>query len=455
MNKIKIYSPINDEYLGEVEAMNKEYIDEILKSLNDGFNEFKNLSITKRIEYLKKCSSIIKENAEELAQLMAKEISKSYKDSLSEILRSVEMINYTIEEALRVEAKTYMGDSYGIDGKVCLSLRQPLGIILCIAPFNYPVNLSLSKIIPALVMGNVVLYKPPTQGSLVCTKLANLLNSVLPNNVLKVVTGYGREIGDYINTHRLISFINFTGSTKVGKKISNQAGLKGLLMELGGKDAAIVLEDADLEKTSSEIVKGAFSYSGQRCTAIKRVLVQKQVKEKLTTLIVDKVKKLKVGNPFDNADVTPLIDNKSADFVEGLIKDAINKGAKVLIGDKRKNNLIYPCVLDNVTKDMDIYFEEPFGPVLPIIQVEDEYEAIKIANSSNYGLQSSVFTNNMKKAFEIAKSLEVGTVHINNKTQRGPDNFPFLGIKDSGIGVQGIKHSIEAMTTIKNIVFDI
>ena len=261
-------------------------------------------------------------------------------------------------------------------------------------------------------------------------------------------------IRDSINTHKDIAFINFTGSTQIGKRISNQADLKGLMMELGGKDAGIVLKDADLSKAASEIVKGAFSYSGQRCTAIKRVLVDKEVKEELVSKICDLVDKLKVGHPMDNADITPLIDSKSADFVQSLIDDAIDKNAKVLRGNKRKQNLIYPCILDNVTLDMKVAFEEPFGPVLPIITVANVDEAIEIANMSNYGLQSAIFTKDITKAFEIAKKLEVGTVHINNKTQRGPDNFPFLGIKDSGIGVQGIRYSILSMTRLKNIVFD-
>ena len=455
MSSIKIYSPINNEYIGEVPAMTKEHIDDMIKELKENFKTFSELAVTKRAEYLKKVSAVLKEHSEELALLMTKEISKGYKDSLTEVLRSVEMIDYTIEEGIRLQGEMSSGEAYGVKDKICLSIREPLGVVLCIAPFNYPINLSLSKIVPALIIGNVVLFKPPTQGSVVCTKLVELMNEVLPKGILKIVTGRGSEIGDYINTHKDISFINFTGSTKVGERISNQAGLKGLMMELGGKDAAIVLQDADLEKASSEIVKGAFNYSGQRCTAIKRVLVVESVKEELVQLILDKVGKIKVGDPMDNATVTPLIDDKSADYVQGLIDDAKSKGAKVLIGDKREKNLIYPCVLDGVKENMRIYFEEPFGPVLPIISIKDVKEGIEIANKSEYGLQSSVFTKDMKKAFYVARKLEVGSVHINNKTQRGPDNFPFLGVKNSGLGVQGIKYSIESMTRLKNIIFDI
>lgn len=454
MDKIQIYSPIDGKLLGEVEAMTKEEIEEKIQKLKKAYKTFSELDILKRANYLRKASELIKNRAEDLAKVMTVEISKPYKDSLTEVLRSVEMMDYTIEEALRIQNEVYSGESFGSKDKVCLSLRQALGIILCIAPFNYPINLSLSKIVPALIMGNVVLFKPPTQGSLVCSEMVKILNEVLPEDVLTIATGRGSVIGDYINTHKDIAFINFTGSTQIGKRISNQADLKGLMMELGGKDAAIVLKDADLSKAASEIVKGAFSYSGQRCTAIKRVLVDKEVKEELVSKICDLVDKLKVGHPMDNADITPLIDSKSADFVQSLIDDAIDKNANVLRGNKRKQNLIYPCILDNVTLDMKVAFEEPFGPVLPIITVANVDEAIEIANMSNYGLQSAIFTKDITKAFEIAKKLEVGTVHINNKTQRGPDNFPFLGIKDSGIGVQGIRYSILSMTRLKNIVFD-
>lgn len=454
MDKIQIYSPIDGKLLGEVEAMTKEEIEEKIQKLKKAYKTFSELDILKRANYLRKASKLIKNRAEDLAKLMTVEISKPYKDSLTEVLRSVEMMDYTIEEALRIQNEVYSGESFGSKDKVCLSLRQALGIILCIAPFNYPINLSLSKIVPALIMGNVVLFKPPTQGSLVCSEMVKILNEVLPEDVLTIATGRGSVIGDYINTHKDIAFINFTGSTQIGKRISNQADLKGLMMELGGKDAAIVLKDADISKAANEIVKGAFSYSGQRCTAIKRVLVDKEVKEELVSKICNLVDKLKVGHPMDNADITPLIDSKSADFVQSLIDDAIDKNAKVLRGNKRKQNLIYPCILDNVTLDMKVAFEEPFGPVLPIITVANVDEAIEIANMSNYGLQSAIFTKDITKAFEIAKKLEVGTVHINNKTQRGPDNFPFLGIKDSGIGVQGIRYSILSMTRLKNIVFD-
>ena len=229
-----------------------------------------------------------------------------------------------------------------------------------------------------------------------------------------------------------------------------------LLMELGGKDAAIVLKDADLDLAAKNIVAGAYSYSGQRCTAIKRVLVVNEVADKLVEKIKMEIKNLKVGNPLElDADVVPLIDTKSADFVEGLINDAINLGGNLVVGGNREGNLIYPTLIDNVTKEMRIAWEEPFGPVLPIIRVNNVEEAIEIANRSEYGLQSSVFTENINDAFYVADKLEVGTVQVNNKTERGPDHFPFLGVKSSGVGLQGIKYSIEAMTRLKATIINV
>ena len=226
-----------------------------------------------------------------------------------------------------------------------------------------------------------MIFKPPTQGAISGIKLTEVFEEAgLPKGVLNSVTGKGSIIGDYLIGHPDVNFINFTGSTEVGEKIGEVSGMKPILLELGGKDAAIVLEDADLEKAASEIVAGAFSYSGQRCTAIKRVLAVEEIDDKLAEILEKKVKALSVGDPFDNAEITPLISNKAADFVVELIDDAVSKGAKVINHPKREGNLIWPGVFDNVTLDMRIAWEEPFGPILPIIRVKDENEAIEISN---------------------------------------------------------------------------
>ena len=456
--EITIYSPINQEELGTVPAMTQAEVDEAMKAARAALPAWRALSAVERAAYLHKTAAILERDKEEIGTILAKEVSKGIKAAIGEVVRTADLIRYAAEEGLRIIGQAMEGGGFEAASKNKLAVvrREPVGIVLAIAPFNYPVNLSASKIAPALIAGNVVMFKPPTQGSISGLLLAKAFEEAgIPAGVFNTITGRGSEIGDYIIEHKEVNFINFTGSTPIGERIGRLAGMRPIMLELGGKDAALVLEDADLEHAAKQIVAGAFSYSGQRCTAIKRVIVLESVADTLATLLQAEVAKLTVGDPFDNADITPVIDNASADFVWGLIEDAQEKGAQALTPIKREGNLLWPVLLDQVTKDMKVAWEEPFGPVLPIIRVASVEKAIAFANESEFGLQSSVFTNDFKKAFEIAEKLEVGTVHINNKTQRGPDNFPFLGIKGSGAGVQGIKYSIEAMTNVKSIVFDV
>lgn len=456
--EITIYSPINQEELGTVPAMTQTEADEAMQAARAALPAWRALSAVERAAYLHKTAAILERDKEEIGTILAKEVAKGIKAAIGEVVRTADLIRYAAEEGLRITGQAMEGGGFEATSKNKLAVvrREPVGIVLAIGPFNYPVNLSASKIAPALIAGNVVMFKPPTQGSISGLLLAKAFEEAgIPAGVFNTITGRGSEIGDYIIEHKEVNFINFTGSTPIGERIGRLAGMRPIMLELGGKDAALVLEDADLEHAAKQIVAGAFSYSGQRCTAIKRVIVLESVADKLATLLQEEVSKLTVGDPFDNADITPVIDNASADFIWGLIEDAQEKEAQALTPIKREGNLLWPVLFDQVTKDMKVAWEEPFGPVLPIIRVASVEEAIAFANESEFGLQSSVFTNDFKKAFEIAEKLEVGTVHINNKTQRGPDNFPFLGVKGSGAGVQGIKYSIEAMTNVKSIVFDV
>lgn len=456
--EITIYSPINQEELGTVPAMSQAEVDEAMKAARAALPAWRALAPVERAAYLHKTADILERDKEEIGTILAKEVAKGIKAAIGEVVRTADLIRYAAEEGLRITGQAMEGGGFEAASKNKLAVvrREPVGVVLAIAPFNYPVNLSGSKIAPALIAGNVVMFKPPTQGSISGLLLAKAFEEAgIPAGVFNTITGRGSEIGDYIVEHKEVNFINFTGSTPIGERIGRLAGMRPIMLELGGKDAALVLEDADLEHAAKQIVAGAFSYSGQRCTAIKRVIVLESVADQLATLLQEEVAKLTVGDPFDNADITPVIDNASADFIWGLIEDAQEKGAQALTPIKREGNLLWPVLFDQVTKDMKVAWEEPFGPVLPIIRVASVEEAIAFANESEFGLQSSVFTNDFKKAFEIAEKLEVGTVHINNKTQRGPDNFPFHGVKGSGAGVQGIKYSIEAMTNVKSIVFDV
>lgn len=456
---IDIFSPVDNSLVGKVPAMSKEEVDFAIINAKQAQKEWKNTPVNQRAKILYNAANILIAKSNDLAEIMMKEIAKDKKSALSEIERTADYIRFTADTAKNIPGESIPGDSFpGFKrNKISVVSREPLGVVLAISPFNYPINLAASKLAPALIAGNSVVLKPATQGSLCGLYLAKVFEKAgIPAGVLNTITGRGSEIGDYVVTHKGIDFINFTGSTEIGTRISSLTSMVPLLMELGGKDAAIVLDDADLELAAKNIVAGAYSYSGQRCTAVKRILVVDTVADKLIELVKGKVEKLTVGNPLEgDFDIVPLIDKKSADFVMELINDAQDKGAKLLVGGKREGNTIFPTLFDNVTTDMRLAWEEPFGPVLPIIRVKDKDEAIEIANKSEYGLQSSVFTKDINEAFYVAERLEVGTVQVNNKTERGPDHFPFLGVKASGIGTQGIKYSIEAMSRPKAVVVNL
>lgn len=455
---IEIFSPVDGTLVGKIQSMNEREVDASIQNSQLSQLSWGETPINKRSEILHRAADILSNKVDFLVSILQKEIAKDKKSSISEIQRTVDFIRFVAEEGKHLHGETVSSENFpGFNkNKISFVTRVPIGVVLAISPFNYPINLSASKIAPALIAGNSVVLKPPTQGAISTLYLAEIFNEAgIPKGVLNTVTGKGSIIGDYLVTHKDINFINFTGSSDIGKHIAVVAGMVPMLMELGGKDAALVLKDADLEKTADNIVSGAYSYSGQRCTAVKRVLVEETIADELVLKLKERVEKLKVGNPEDEVDITPLINNEAADYVEGLIKDAIVKGATMLTPSKRKGNLIYPVLFDKVTTDMRLAWEEPFGPVLPIIRVKNIDEAIVIANSSQYGLQSSIFTRDINKAFYIANKLEVGTVQINNKTERGPDNFPFLGVKSSGLGTQGVRYSIEAMSRPKAIVLNI
>ena len=455
---LEIYSPVDGSLVGRVPAMSREDVDRAIANSKEGLPRWAETPIHERASVFYRAADLLEEHAEEIANVLTMEIAKDKRSSVFEVQRTADFFRYTADAGKSMAGEAIGGDNFpgGSRNKISYVSRVPLGTVLAISPFNYPINLSASKLAPALIGGNAVLLKPASQGAISALYLAEVLQEAgLPDGVLNTITGRGSEIGDYIVTHPGINFINFTGSTAVGRRIAKEAGMIPLMLELGGKDAAIVLPDADLDFAAKNIISGAYSYAGQRCTAVKRILTEDKVADQLVPRLLKGIGELKVGDPRENATIVPLINTKAADYVMGLIEDAVQKGAKVLTGGGRTGDLIEPTLVDNVTTEMRLAWEEPFGPVLPLMRVKDMQEAIDIANRSEYGLQSSVFTKNIHDAFYVANRLEVGTVQVNNKTERGPDHFPFLGVKASGMGTQGVKYAIEAMTRPKAIVFNL
>jgi len=456
---IKINSPVDGSLIGEVQAVTPEEIDEMIEKATKAQKLWANYSVEDRAAILKKAADLLRSNIDEILPIKIMEIGKIKKAAESSILRSADIVSFVADqiEAANHPEIFYSKDFPGAgDKKTALLTSEPWGVVLAISPFNYPINLAVTKIAPALLTGNSVVVKGPTQGSICTAMLVEIFSHAgVPSGVISFVSGKGSEIGDYLIAHKNINMIDFTGSSDVGRSIATKAGYKPMLLEMGGKDAALVLEDADLDLAASEIADGAFSYAGQRCTAIKRVLVDRKIRDQLLEKIISKTKERYslVGDPSkDETQMGPVVSDKQVDYIQELIFDAVESGAEIILGGTRKANYLDATILDSVTTDMRIAWEEQFGPVLPIIPCDSVEQMIEIHNKSQYGLGGSIFTSDVEKAKEIAKQLQAGVIQINKKSERYPDNFPFLGIKDSGLGIQGVKWSIEAMSRAKSIV---
>lgn len=456
---VTITNPATRQPQYKVQACTQEEVNKALESAKAAQKQWAKTPLWKRAEALHKAAAILKDYKDPIAACLVKEIAKPQKDAVTEVVRSGDLISYCAEEGVRIlaEGKLLVSDSFpGNDrNKLCLASKIPLGVVLAIPPFNYPVNLAVSKIAPALIAGNAVVLKPPTQGAVAGLHMVHCFHLAgFPKGLISCITGKGSEIGDFLTMHPGVNCISFTGGD-TGIAISKKAGMVPLQMELGGKDACIVLEDADIELAASNIVKGGFSYSGQRCTAVKVVLVMESVADVLVEKVVAKMSKLTVGAPEDDCDITAVVSESSAKFIEGLVVDAKDKGAKFCQEYKRDGNLIWPLLIDNVRPDMRLAWEEPFGPVLPIIRISTVEEGIHHCNASNFALQGCVFTRDINKAMLISDAMETGTVQINSAPARGPDHFPFQGLRDSGIGSQGVTNSILMMTKVKTTVINL
>lgn len=455
----EIISPIDGTVLGSIQQVTYAEVDRAIIGAKSAQKEWVKVPMVKRAKILHLVADWLREHESFFTTLLIKEIGKSYKEAKDEILRSADMIEYFANEALNLHGEELSGDAYpGYDQtKTAIVERVPLGVVLAISPFNYPVNLSVSKIAPALITGNAVIFKPPAHGSIVSLFLTEVFKKAgVPAGLLATLTGEGNYLGDYLVTHRDIDMVTFTGSSTVGKKIAAEIGMIPLLFECGGNNPALVLPDADLDMTASELVTGAFSYSGQRCTAIKYVLCFKPTLEKLIPKIIKKTRDMfKTGDPrIESNNLGPLITDDDAILVEKRILEAVSSGAEIVYGGSKKGRIVEPTILKNARPSMEIVHTETFGPVLSFIEIKSIEEAFSIINSSGYGLQMSIFTSDEGTGINLAKTFEVGSVLINSKPQRGPDHFPFIGVKDSGVGVQGIRYTLEAMTRLKPVILN-
>ena len=453
MDREDVINPYNGEIIDSVPIAHLNNVDKAIKAANDAKESLQEMSAFKISNKLYAVCEKLKENKEEFAQLLTKEVGKPINESYVELDRSIETLKLAAEEAKRIYGESVPLDA-GLNGKGFFAFTQklPLGVVAAITPFNYPLNLTIHKIAPAIAAKNTVIIKPPTDAPLTVMKFAELVDEEFPAGVINTITGYGSEVGDALVASDDVDKVSFTGSVTTGLMIAQRAGMKKVTLELGGNDPLIVLDDANVDAAVKGVINGAYLNAGQVCMGVKRIIVQEGIYEKFKAKLVDETSKIIMGNPTNkDTQLGTLISQKAAMQVEETVNNAVDMGAEILIGGKRNGAFFEATVIDKVTPDMDLVRSETFGPIAPLIKVKTLDEAIQIANDTEYGLQAGVFTENYRDALRCANEIEAGTVFVNKQSTFRTDNMPFGGFKNSGCGKEGIKYAVEEMTKTKLI----
>jgi glyceraldehyde-3-phosphate dehydrogenase [NAD(P)+] len=453
----ELHTPIDGSLLGYIPKAGVEDVEKAVGVARREQRKIRDLAAIERIEIFRQAAQVLEERMGDFVTALVHEAGKPRRDAEGEVSATALRLKLTMEEVKKISGEYIPGDwSDDTRGKIAVVIREPVGVVAAISPFNYPLFIQAAKVIPALLAGNSVVLKPASSTPLSALMFARVLQeSGIPSGCLNVITGPG-SIGMKLVEHPHVSLVSFTGSTKAGREISRAVEVKRLHLELGGKAVAIVLSDADIELAARKCVEGAFRNAGQRCDAVSLVLVEEAVAQHFVEKVLDEASKWVVGDPRkENVKLGPLINNVQVQRVHRLVVDAVEKGAKLLMGGRFEGNYYQPTVLDYVPRGAEIMWEEIFGPVLPIARVRDVGEALEIASAQRYGLDSCVFTNNFYRMWSVAKRLQVGSVTVNDMPRHGVGYFPFGGVKESGIGREGIGYSIDEMTVLKTIVFNL
>jgi len=446
---VEVYNPYNGELVGTVPRASRE---QVANAFEIAANYKPTLTRYERQQILSKTAELIVSRKAEISDLITAECGLSKKDSLYEVGRAFDVFSLAGQLCIKDDGQIFSCDltPHGKKRKI-FTQREPLTAISAITPFNHPLNMISHKIAPSVATNNCIVAKPTEQTPLTALVLADILYEAgLPPQMLSIVTGLPEDMSDEMLTNPNIDLITFTGSVSVGKYIARNAGYRRTVLELGGNAPLIVMDDADLDKAAELAVSGATKNSGQRCTAVKRVLCIDSVADEFAALVAEKAAKLKYGDPMDpETDVGTVINEEAAILFQNRVNDAIEKGAKLLYGNHRQGAVYSPTVLDHVPFDCELVREETFGPPIPIIRVKDIDHAIEVANSTAFGLSSGVCTNRMDDIIRFINELETGTVNIWEVPGYRIEMSPFGGIKDSGLGYkEGV---IEAMNSYTNV----
>ncbi len=409
-----------------------------------------NVMVSERAALLLRAADIIASKVEELRDVIIAESGSTFGKAMFEVMYCIDLLRSAAGDARHIFGDTL---PMSMPGQIGMTIRQPLGVIAGIAPFNAPFLLAMKKVALALAAGNCFVLKPSDETPVTGIKIAEIFAAAgLPPGVLNVVPGPASEVGDVLISDPRVRMLTFTGSTKVGKYLAVEAAktLKKITLELGGKNPLIVLRDANIDYAVRAACFGIFFHQGQVCMANSRLIVEAPIFDEFCAKLAARTKTYKVGDPRDpNTVIGPLIRPTQCAFIDQHVKDAVDKGAKVLAGGTHTGNFYQPTIVAGVTKDMRIYSEESFGPITSVIKVDSAEAALEVANDTSYGLSSGVITNDLQKAFDLALRLEAGMVHINDTTVADEPHVAFGGIKNSGVGREGGRYSMEEMTEMK------
>ncbi|MFM0265711.1 phosphonoacetaldehyde dehydrogenase [Paraburkholderia sediminicola] len=448
---IEVFNPYNGELAGTVP---KATLADVRHAFAWAHQYRARLTRYERSQILLRAADMVRRRTEEIADLITAESGLCKKDSLYEAGRVADVMTFGANEALKDDGQVFSCDltPHGKKRRVYTQRDPLLGVISAITPFNHPMNQVAHKVVPSIATNNRIVVKPSEKVPLSTYLLADIFYAAgLPQEMLQVITGDPKDIADELITNEHVDLVTFTGGVQIGKYIASKMGYRRAVLELGGNDPIIVMEDADLEEASTLAVSGSYKNSGQRCTAVKRILVHEAVADRFVELLVEKTRAIRYGDPTDPAtDMGTVIDEAAAKFFEAQVNDAISRGAKLLVGNRREGALYSPTVVDHVTPDMPLVKYETFGPVSPVIRFRDIDDAIRISNSTDYGLSSSVCTNRLDYITRLIAELQVGSVNVREVPGYRLELTPFGGIKDSGLGYkEGVQEAMKSFTNVK------
>ncbi|WP_449413783.1 phosphonoacetaldehyde dehydrogenase [Pandoraea soli] len=448
---IEIFNPYSGDLVGTVP---KASLDDVRRAFSIAKQYRSTLTRFERANILDKAAALLRERTTEAAAIITMESGLCKKDAVYEIGRVADVLGFAAGEALKDDGQAFSCDltPHGKKRRVVTQREPLLGAISAITPFNHPMNQVAHKVAPSIATNNRMVLKPSEKVPLSAYYLADTLYEAgLPPEMLQVVTGDPMEIADELLTNENIDMITFTGGVSIGKYIASKAGYRRIVLELGGNDPLIVMEDADLDRASDLAVQGSYKNSGQRCTAVKRMLVHRDIAAQFTDLVVEKTRAWKYGDPADGAnDMGTVIDEAAARLFEARVNEAVSQGARLLVGNRREGALYSPTVIDRVDPKMTVVREETFGPVSPILTFGSIDEAIAISNGTAFGLSSGVCTNRLDYVTRFTNELQVGTVNIWEVPGYRIELTPFGGIKDSGLGYkEGVQEAMKSFTNTK------